>query len=309
MRRAAVSVDLDGLVHYARIHGLAESALDARASSLHLELGLPRFLALFGRLGLPATFFVVGEDVGGPGTESLRAAARAGNELASHSHTHPYALARAEEEVVVQELERAEEALAAVAASRPVGFRSPGYTLSGPILRALLRRGYRYDASVFPAAPYYLTKALVLGAMAVAGRRSASVLDSPSVLLAPRCPYRPDPAAPYRRGDAALLELPMAVTPVMRLPFIGTLLTAAPWALVRRAYGALAREEFLSVELHAVDLLDAADGVPAALVRAQRDLSIPKERKEQRLAEVLTWLARDFTCTTLADAAAELGRH
>jgi len=58
-----------------------------------------------------------------------------------------------------------------------------------------------------------------------------------------------------------------------------------------------------------VDLLDAADGVPAALVRAQRDLSIPKERKEQRLAEVLTWLARDFTCTTLADAAAELGRH
>jgi peptidoglycan-N-acetylglucosamine deacetylase len=309
VKRAALSVDLDGLLHYARIHGLDEAGLDARTRSLHLAVALPRFLALFQRLGVPATLFAVGEDVGTVGSESLRSAAEAGHELASHSHTHPYALARAAEDEVDRELERAAEALRSVAGRAPVGFRSPGYTLSAPMLRALVRGGYRYDASVFPAAPYYLAKALVLGAMALSGRRSAAVLDSPGVLLAPRRPYRPALDAPYRRGDAPLVELPMAVTPGLRLPFIGTLLTTAPWTLVRGAYRALAAEEFLSLELHAVDLLDATDGVPPALVRAQRDLAIPRAKKEQRLGEVLSWMARDFTCTTLADAAAGLGQR
>lgn len=304
MKRAAISVDLDGLVHYARIHGLDQAALDARARSLHLAVALQRFLALFRRLSVPATLFAVGEDVGAPGSESLRSAAEAGHELASHSHTHPYALARATEDEVDGELARAADALRSVSGRAPVGFRSPGYTLSRPMVRALVRRGYRYDASVFPAAPYYLAKAVVLGAMALSGRRSAAVLDSPSVLLAPRLPYRPSLDAPYRRGDAPLVELPMAVTPGLRLPFIGTLLTAAPWTVVRGAYRALAKEEFLSVELHAVDLLEEADGVPPALMRVQRDLAVPLAKKEQRLAEVLGWIARDFTCTTLVDAAA-----
>ena len=307
MKRAAISVDLDGLVNYARIHGLAGGELDARTRGLHLAVALPRFLGLFERLGVPATLFVVGEDVGTPGAESLQAAARAGHELASHSHTHPYALARASEDEVDRELERAAEALRSVSGWAPAGFRSPGYTLSAPMLRALVRQGYRYDASVFPAAPYYLAKALVLGAMALGGRRSAAVLDSPGVLLAPRRPYRPALDAPYRRGDAPLVELPMAVTPGLRLPFIGTLLTAAPWAVVRGAYRALAKEDFLSLELHAVDLLDATDAVPPALLRVQRDLSIPLAEKEQRLGEVLGWIVRDFTCTTLADAAAAFG--
>ena len=307
MKRAAISVDLDGLVHYARIHGIPGSALDDRAHSLHLAVALPRFLALFERFGIPATLFVIGEDVGTPGSTSLEAAARAGHELASHSHTHPYALARAPEDEVDRELSRAEDALRGVSGSRPVGFRAPGYALSATMLGTLARRGYRYDASVFPAAPYYLAKAAVLGAMALAGRRSAAVLDRPGVLLAPRRPYRPALEAPYQRGDAPLLELPMSVTPLLRLPFFGTLVTTAPWTLVRRAYRAVAADAFLSLELHAVDLLDAEDGIPAELVRVQRDLAVPVDRKERRLADVLAWISRDFTFTTLAGSATALG--
>jgi hypothetical protein len=306
VKRAAISVDLDGLHHYARIHGLAEGGIDPKVRSLHLGVALPRFLALFARAGLPATVFVVGEDVGTPGAESLAATAAAGHELGNHSHTHPYGLARASQEEVDQELGRAEEALFAASGQRPVGFRAPGYALSATMLAALAQRGYRYDASVFPAAPYYLAKAAVLGAMRLGGRRSAAVLDSPGVLLAPRRPYRPAFDAPYRRGDAPLLELPMAVTPLFRLPFFGTLVTSAPWPLVKRAYRAVAGDAFLSLELHAVDLLDASDGIPAALVRVQRDLAVPVAEKERRLLEVFGWIQRDFTCSTLAEAAARL---
>jgi peptidoglycan-N-acetylglucosamine deacetylase len=307
MKRASISVDLDGLVHYARIHGIPETALDERARSLHLAVALPRFLALFERLGIPATLFVIGEDALGPGSGSLEGAARAGHELASHSHTHPYALARAADAEVDRELAQAEEALHGISGYRPVGFRAPGYALSSTMLGALARRGYRYDASVFPAAPYYLAKAAVLGAMALGGRHSAAVLDRPGVLLAPRRPYRPGLEAPYRRGVAPLLELPMSVTPLLRVPFFGTLLTTAPWMLVKRAYRSLAADAFLSLELHAVDLLDAGDGIPAELVRVQRDLAVPVSRKERRLADVLAWISRDFTFTTLAGSATALG--
>jgi peptidoglycan/xylan/chitin deacetylase (PgdA/CDA1 family) len=306
MKRAAVSVDLDGLVHYARIHGVAESGLPDSARRLHLEVALPRLLRLFRDAGLSATFFVVGEDAQGPGREALEAAVREGHELASHSHSHPYALSAASAEAVEEELARAEEALASVSGSRPWGFRAPGYSLSPTMLAALVRRGYRYDASVFPAAPYYLAKAAVLSAMALRGRSSHSSLDTPSVLLAPRLPYHPDVSAPYRRGGAPLLELPMSVTPFLRIPFYGTLLTLAPWTVVQRAYRALARGSFLSLELHAVDVLDAEDGIPEALVRAQRDFRVPRAEKERRLSRVLGWLVRDFTCTTLLDASSAL---
>ena len=307
MKRAAVSVDLDGLHHYARIHGLEDSLLDAKARSLHLTVGLPRLLALFKRLGLKATLFVVGEDVAGEAAEVLREAAEAGHELASHSHTHPYALAQASAEAVEDELAHAEEALASVAGRRPVGFRAPGYTLSRAMLVALTRREYLYDASVFPAAPYYLAKAAVLASMALLGRPSASRLDTPRVLLAPRGPYRPDVRRPYRLGAAPLLELPMAVTPLLRVPFFGTLLTTAPWGVVEGAYRAVARGSFLSLELHAVDVLEVEDGIPEPLARLQRDVRVARAEKERRLALVLGWLARDFRCSTLEEAARALG--
>jgi peptidoglycan-N-acetylglucosamine deacetylase len=307
MRRAAVSVDLDGLHHYARIHGLKDSLLDAKARSLHLTVALPRLLALFQRLELKATLFVVGEDVAHEGAEVLQKAVQAGHELASHSHTHPYGLAQASAEAVEDELAHAEEALASVAGRKPVGFRAPGYTLSRAMLVALSRRHYLYDASVFPAAPYYLAKAVVLASMALVGRPSASRLDSPRVILAPRAPYRPDVQRPYKPGAAPLLELPMAVTPLLRVPFFGTLLTTAPWGVVEAAYRALRSESFLSLELHAVDVLEVEDGIPQALARLQRDVRVARAEKERRLASVLEWLARDFQLTTLEEAAQALG--
>jgi peptidoglycan/xylan/chitin deacetylase (PgdA/CDA1 family) len=303
VKRACVSVDLDGLHHYARIHGLVDSAVSATTRGLHLAVALPRLLALLEAAGVRCTLFVVGEDAVDAGAAALGAAVVKGHELASHSHTHSYALGRAPQAKVEEELAAAEAALTAVGGKRPVGFRAPGYTLSSAMLSALVARGYLYDASVFPAAPYYLAKAAVLSAMALLGRTSASALDSPRVLLAPRVPYRADVTVPYARGTAALLELPMTVTPVLRVPFFGTLLTSAPWPVVERAYRAVARGNFLSLELHAVDVLDAEDGIPEALLRVQRDLRVPRAEKQRRLSQVLGWLKRDFEVCTLEEAA------
>ena len=88
-----------------------------------------------------------------------------------------------------------------------------------------------------------------MGALEVLRRPSRAILDSPRVLAAPRTPYRPSLESPYSRGDAPLLELPMAVAPFTRLPFIGTFATSLPWPLVETTFRAMRGDAFFNFEL------------------------------------------------------------
>jgi peptidoglycan-N-acetylglucosamine deacetylase len=307
MRPGCVSVDLDSLQHYYRIHALPEGLLDERGRRLVYEVALPRFLELFAQARVPATFFVIGEDAKEQYAHApLQQCVGEGHEVASHSHAHDYSLSRAPTARIAADLAQAEGALEQACGVRPVGFRAPGYTLSAALYQATTERGYRYGSSVFPAAPYYLAKAAVMAALAAAGRPSGAILDTPRVLAAPTRPYHPDPAQPYRRGAGAVLELPISVSPASRIPFIGTLVVSAPRLLTRALYRPLRGEPLLNFELHGVDLLGQEDGLPEELVRRQRDLALPWRLKRQRLAEVFGWLREDFQPATLAQAAREL---
>ncbi len=304
-RLAAVSVDLDTLPHYLRIQGLDEALIDERARALVSKVAIDRYLELFD--GRPATFFAIGEDVADPPmAKALKAAHGQNVEIASHSFAHDYALSRLPAAQISADLKKAHDAIAKAVGVAPVGFRAPGYTMSPALLQAVAGQGYRYDSSTFPATPYYSAKALVMGALKLLGRPSRAVLDTPRVLFAPRVPYRPDLLAPYSTGQAPLIELPMAVAPLTRMPFIGTVVTQLPWALVKATYAGLKSDALLNFELHAIDVLDESDGVPPALARQQRDLKVPVREKLKRLKEVFGWLWSDGEPVTLAEASKRL---
>jgi peptidoglycan-N-acetylglucosamine deacetylase len=304
MALAAISVDLDSLQHYCRIHGLDESLLDERAKTVVYSQAVSRFREVLA--DAPATLFAIGEDLSLPGAaEVLRAASQAGWEIGSHSHRHDYALSRRTKEEISRDLAEADAAIEQAVGMRPVGFRAPGYTVSPALLQSVCERGYLYDSSAFPSVPYYLGKAAVMGALALSRRPSKSILDTPRVLAAPRDPYRPDPANPYRRGSASLLELPITTAPLTRFPFIGTFALTLPEPLIRAQYKLLRGVQLFNFELHGIDLLDATD-VPSALVGRQRDLSVRAVEKRERLREIVSWLRSDFELVTLADAAQRL---
>jgi hypothetical protein len=268
---------------------------------------VPRFRELLSSVGAPGTFFAIGEDLkDAEAASALREAHAGGIEVGNHSYSHDYALTRRAPESIREDLVRGEEAILAATGERPVGFRAPGYTLNAELYAATVERGYRYGSSAFPAAPYYAAKAAVMGALAVVRRPSRAVLDSPRVLLAPRTPYRPDPAQPYRRGSGAVLELPMTVTPRVRFPFIGTFAATLPLPFIRSAYRACREDAFFNFELHGVDVLDASDGIPPELVRQQRDLRVTAAAKMARLETLFRWLKADFDVVTLRDAASRL---
>lgn len=330
-RTCAVSVDLDGIACYYRIHGLGEPP--AELEHVILERALPRAARLFGDRGIRATWFVVGRDADPAAAATARGAARSpaaaaadraarqanaarlaelaarGDELGNHSYSHPYELARLGTADVVAELDGCDRVLRAITGRPTRGFRAPGYDLSPAMLDHLARLGYRYDSSLFPAPGYYAAKAAIMAALAAAGRPSGAVLTNPRALAAPPTPYRPAMTNPWRRGQSPVVELPVAVTPWLRIPAIGTSLLVAPSALRRRIVAAMARRPFWNFELHGIDFADAEqDGIPGDLVARQPDLRIPIADKLGRLEHLLDDIAAHWTMVTLAEAAADAQR-
>jgi len=160
-----------------------------------------------------------------------------------------------------------------------------------------------WDSSVFPCPAYWGAKATVLATMRARGEESASILDTPWVMTAPTSPYRP--SRPFhRRGERAVLELPIQVTRGLRLPFIGTSLALAgafgATALAFQCLGA----ELINLELHGIDFLDASDGLEA-LATKQRELRIPLQRRMDALgAAIGTIGGAGYRFVTLGEAAA-----
>ncbi|MDB4955960.1 MAG: polysaccharide deacetylase [Myxococcales bacterium] len=313
----AVSIDLDGIACYYRIHGLGQAP--AELEHAILERALPRASALFAGRGVHVTWFVIGRDCDGDAglpdraarlanADRLRTLATAGDELGNHSYSHPYDLARMGAREVDTEITSCDRVLRAMT-KLIRGFRAPGYDVSPAMLETLARLGYRYDSSIFPAPAYYAAKAVVMGALAAFGRPSGAVMTNPRALAAPADPYRPAMSAPWRRGQAPLVELPVAVTPWTRVPAIGTSLLVAPaWARAR-IITAMAKRKFFNLELHGIDFADAEkDGIPGELALRQPDLRIPIDDKLARVDAMLDTIAKHWDFVTLADVAVEAQR-
>jgi peptidoglycan/xylan/chitin deacetylase (PgdA/CDA1 family) len=297
-RLVALSIDLDGLDLYLGLYGLSNTLTEQARRAVPAK-ATERFAELCASLGMLGTLFVVGRDViDGHGRDELKAAAKAGHELASHSFNHDYALSRRSADVIDADLSAAEQILSTLTGKRPVGFRAPGYTLSPVLSQRLAARNYLYDSSLLPSPPYYGAKAAVIGALAAVGRESRSILGPPAQLFRPRQPHR---------DEAGLLELPIAVVPGARVPFYGTVIVSAPDVVSAAMARAFPLDPLVVIELHGVDLIDASDGMPAELIAHQRNLGLPYSVKRRRIERVMRSLLRHRTGVTLAEAARRLG--
>jgi hypothetical protein len=298
LKLCAVSVDLDEIHHYFAIHGLPTGP----ASHAAYDVALPRIGDFAAAHGLPVTLFAVGDDLErAQSAEALRALSARGHVVENHTQGHRYDLTRLSPEEIAREVSAGADSIARVTGRRPEGFRAPGYTVSDALFDALEEEGVAFDSSVFPCPPYYLAKAAAMAAMRLGGRTSRSILDTPRVLAAPRRPYRPGRRWD-RRGRRSFVELPVQVTPGLGLPFIGTYValgTGVARFMARRCVG----EPLVNLELHAIDFLDASDGLQD-LVGHQLELRLPLARRLAALEAALDVLAHaGYAFVLLAEAA------
>ena len=300
----AVTVDLDEIPNYYAIHGLPEPAGPAR--TLVYDVAVDRLTRLARHLDVPLTLFAIGSDLARPEAAArLRAAHEAGAEIANHSLDHRYDLTRLGRAEIHRQVHEGARAIERAVGTAPVGFRAPGYTITDEVFEVLTDLGVAYDSSVFPCPPYWTAKAAALSLMALRGRKSRSILDRPTVLASPTTPYRV--GRPYWRRGRGLLEMPVTVTRWARLPALGTYLTLFGSGVARRLARACAGQPLVNVELHGIDVLDAADGLED-LRPHQPDVRVPREDKLGALratVDELRNLGHEFV--TLQEAARRLG--
>lgn len=305
MRLCAVSVDLDEIPNYFAIHGLSEPR--GPEASLVYDVAIDRLTELAGERRMPLTLFAIGSDLGRPeAAAKLRSAREHGFEIANHSLDHRYDFVRLGRDEIRRQVAAGADAIDRAVGERPVGFRAPGYTITDEVFEVLAELGVAYDSSVFPSPSYYAAKTVKIGAIALRGRQSSSIVDNPAVLIAPTRPYRV--GRPYWRRGQGLRELPVQVTRGARLPFIGTSITMGGPRFARVLARSVLGEPLVNLELHGIDVLDAADGLEA-LRPHQPDVRVPKERKLAALSAVFEELGgAGYEFVTLRQAADDILR-
>ncbi len=300
MRLCAVSVDLDEIPNYFAIHGL--EAPERGATAVY-DVAIARLLELADEEKIPLTLFAIGSDLLREANQrTLRAAHERGHEIANHTLDHRYDLVKLDRDLIARQIEGGIAAIRRATGEAPVGFRAPGYTITDDVFDVLQEiGGVRYDSSVFPCPAYWALKATAISVYKARGRPSRSIIDTPNVLRAPTRPYLI--GRPYYKRGTGMLELPVQVTPKLRLQFIGTTITMAGPTGARKLAEMCVGEPLVNLELHGIDVLDERDGLEE-LAPHQIDVRIARERKLAALRAVISVL-RDsgYAFTTLRDAA------
>lgn len=209
---ASLSLDLDNQWSYMKTHG--DDAWSDYPS--YLDWAVPRILRFLDERNLRITFFVVGKDAALEKNQAaLRAIHEAGHEIGNHSFNHEPWLHLYSDEELDQELAAAEEAIEAATGVKPRGFRGPGFSLSPTTLRVLCRRGYEYDATVFPNLLNPLARAYFFSTSSLSAEEKEQrkeLFGTWKDALRPVKPFR------WRIEDQQLLEMPVTTMPIFKTP-------------------------------------------------------------------------------------------
>ena len=209
---ASLSLDLDNQWSYMKTHGDQGWA----EYPTYLDWSVPRILEFLEERDLKITFFIVGKDATvEQNVPALRMIADAGHEVGNHSFKHEPWLHQYSEQELEDELERAEEAIERATGVKPAGFRGPGFSLSPSTLRVLSKRGYRYDATVFPNLLNPLARAYFFATSSL----SAEEKEQRKELFGTwRDALRPVSPFNWQIDDQQLFEMPVTTMPLFKTP-------------------------------------------------------------------------------------------
>lgn len=182
----------------------------------YLHILVPRVLEFLARRDLKITFFIVGRDATFPENQDLLGEiVRQGHSVANHSFDHKPWLHRYTTSELVDEFARSEEAIESATGTRTVGFRGPGFSLTDAAIEEMVRRGYRYDATVFPNILNPLSRAYYFKTTDLTPEQAeerSQLFGKASDAL------RPNRVFKWKAENGELLEIPVSTFPGFRTP-------------------------------------------------------------------------------------------
>jgi peptidoglycan-N-acetylglucosamine deacetylase len=283
-RAVALTIDLDRLSFYRRIHGASLPVGPSQPCEM-LPTAVDAFMSLCDRLRVRGTLFVVAADVGdNPDlVAALRRAHAAGHEIANHSHDHDYRMSTWPVARIIDDIAAAQQQLASTTGVAPRGFRAPGYNMSASMWQALQQLGFAWDSSQLSSLAYFGARAFAIAAAAAKQRPSASLVGDWRAFTTP---FQP-----------ALPELPISVA--LQVPLLGTAMILLPPALMSQVVDRTRHQPVVCIELHAVDVVATAHLDEA---RLQPDLRASVSDKLSRIERCCRAALRHGPGTTLSEA-------
>jgi peptidoglycan/xylan/chitin deacetylase (PgdA/CDA1 family) len=152
----AFGVDVDAVAGWLGSYGGEDSPDDISRGMFAGEVGTPRLVNLFKRLGIKTTWFIPGHSIE-TFPQQTAMVVEAGHEIGIHGYTHenPISMTREQEEAV---LDKCIDLVTKVSGRRPTGYVAPWWEFSTVTNELLLKRGIKYDHSLMHKdfEPYYV---------------------------------------------------------------------------------------------------------------------------------------------------------
>ena len=169
-------------------------------------------LDCFREHNIKVTFAILGE-VAQWYPELVKEIAQEGHAIACHG-MHHQDIARLSREQFSAELAQARHILENTSGKRVIGFRAPNLVVTEWLPKVLVEQAFAYDSSVCPA------------------RNPGKFKEHAN---APQRPYRVSLNSVCRRGNSGLVEIPVSVFPIIRMPGGNAIMTRIlgwPWTSI-----------------------------------------------------------------------------
>ncbi|MGZ5843085.1 MAG: polysaccharide deacetylase family protein, partial [Xanthobacteraceae bacterium] len=142
----AFGIDVDAVAGWLGSYGGEHSPCDISRGLFAGEVGVPRLVKLFDRLGVRTSWFIPGHSI-----ETFPAQCKmvvdAGHEIGMHgySHENPISMTPEQEERV---MDKCIELIERLSGRRPTGYVAPWWEFSTVTNELLLKKGIKYDHSL-----------------------------------------------------------------------------------------------------------------------------------------------------------------
>lgn len=139
-------IDVDAVAGWLGSYGGEDSPDDISRGMFAGEVGSPRLLDLFDKLGIKTTWFIPGHSAE-TFPDQMKDVARRGHEIGIHgySHENPIAMTPEQEEAV---LDKCIGLITEISGQRPTGYVAPWWEFSNVTNELLLKKGIKYDHSL-----------------------------------------------------------------------------------------------------------------------------------------------------------------
>jgi peptidoglycan-N-acetylglucosamine deacetylase len=142
----AFGIDVDAVAGWLGSYGGEHSPCDISRGLFAGEVGVPRLVKLFDRLGVRTSWFIPGHSIETFPTQ-CKLVVDAGHEIGMHgySHENPISMTPEQEERV---MDKCIELIERLSGRRPTGYVAPWWEFSTVTNELLLKKGIKYDHSL-----------------------------------------------------------------------------------------------------------------------------------------------------------------